>query len=182
MERVSQETGRDVAAGRVFVSSFSAGYGAVRAILKREPGMVDGVLLLDGLHTDYVPPRVVLADGGKVNGEKMKGFVRFARMAAAGDKRMVITHSEIFPGTYASTTETADYIMRELGLKREAVLKWGPGGMQQTSDTREGRLEIRGFAGNSAPDHMDHLHGLRGFLGVLLRGCMDEMDFMDGGN
>ena len=30
-------------------------------------------------------------------------------------KRVIITHSEIFPGTFASTTETADYLLAQLG-------------------------------------------------------------------
>ena len=33
-------------------------------------------------------------------------FIRFAGDAAAGKKRMLVTHSEVFPGTFASTTET----------------------------------------------------------------------------
>ena len=82
----------------------------------------------------------------------------------AGRKRMVATHSEIFPGTYASTTETADYLLAQLGLRRRAVLKWGPMGTQQLSETRAGKFRILGYAGNSAPDHVDQLHSLPVFL------------------
>lgn len=32
--------------------------------------------------------------------------------------------------------------------------------MQMLSDTRRGRLRVIGFAGNSAPDHVDHFHAL----------------------
>jgi hypothetical protein len=32
--------------------------------------------------------------------------------------------------------------------------------MQQLSETRAGRFELLGFAGNSAPDHVDHLHAM----------------------
>ena len=53
-------------------------------------------------------------------------FVRFARDAAEGKKEMVVTHSEVFPGTFASTTETADYLLGRLGLGRQATLAWGP--------------------------------------------------------
>ena len=55
-----------------------------------------------------------------------------------------------------------------LGLQRHPVLKWGPVGMQMLSETREGGLGILGFAGNSAPDHVDHFHGLAVFLGMVL--------------
>lgn len=152
----------------VYLSAFSAGYGAVRAILRDGQEPVDGVLLLDGLHTDYVPHGVVLYEGGLLNTEKLDPFLDFARLAVDGDKRMVVTHSEIFPGTFASTTETTDYLIRELGLERRPVLEWGPGGMQLLSRTEAGRLTILGFAGNTAPDHIDHLHALPEFLRLLV--------------
>lgn len=153
---------------RIFLSSFSAGYGSVRAILKNHPDEINGIILLDGLHTDYVPERCVLAEGGKLNTEKLKDFVEFARSAAENRKKLLITHSEIFPGTYASTTETANYILNSLNLQRTPVLKWGPAGMQMLSETKKNGLTVLGFAGNSAPDHVDHFHGLSEFLKMVL--------------
>jgi hypothetical protein len=41
--------------------------------------------------------------------------------------------------------------------------------MQLLGRTRSGGFEVLGFAGNSAPDHLDHLHGMAGFLSSLLR-------------
>ena len=55
---------------------------------------------------------------------------------------------------------SAPGLLRALGLRRTPVLRWGPRGMQQLSETRAGRFELLGFAGNSAPDHIDHLHAL----------------------
>jgi hypothetical protein len=125
---------------------------------------LDGVILLDGLHTSYIPERTVLSEGGALDTAKLVPFLRYARRAEEGEARMLITHSEIFPGTFASTTETTDWIRSSLGRARVAVLQWGPGGMQQTSEVRVGGLLILGFAGNTGPDHIDHLHGLPGFL------------------
>jgi hypothetical protein len=122
------------------------------------------VILLDGLHTSYIPERLVLSEGGVLDSAKLVPFLNYARRAAKGDARMLITHSEIFPGTFASTTETTDWLIARLGLARSPVLAWGPGGMQQISEVRLGRLSILGFAGNTGPDHIDHLHGLGGFL------------------
>ena len=79
----------------------------------------------------------------------------------------MILHSEIFPGSYASTTETTDWLLAQLGLRRKAVLRWGPLGMQIVSDTRSGRLRVLGFAGNSAPDHVDMLHAMPWALKLL---------------
>lgn len=147
------------------LTAWSAGYGAVREILG-VPDYYDRVarvLLIDGLHTGYV--------GGKpgpqesaLETEKLEVFVRFARDAVAGKKRMIVTHSEIFPGTFASTTETADYLLARLGLRRRAVLEWGPMGTQQLSEARAGGFRLLGYAGNSAPDHVDQLHSLPVYL------------------
>ncbi len=156
-----------VSFGLIDVSAFSAGYGAVRAILSRHADRVRGVLLLDALHTGYVPERTPLAEGGRIDSTLLTPFVRFAEQAVAGEKAFVVTHSEVFPGTFASTTETSDYLVDQMGLRRRATLKWGPVGMQQLSAVEAGGFVVLGFAGNSAPDHVDHLHGMKAFLPLL---------------
>ncbi len=167
---LSSQLGRTVRVGHVTLVGFSAGHGAIRAIL-REPrhfATVDAVLLLDGMHTSYVPEGMVLAGGGTLDTVSLVAFAEFARAAMRGEKRFVVTHSEIFPGTFASTTETADWLLRALGLHRSPVLRWGPRGMQQLSEVRAGRFELLGFAGNSGPDHIDHLHAMPEFLARVL--------------
>jgi hypothetical protein len=164
--------GKDVRVRRIALSGFSAGHGAIRAIL-REPrhfARVDAILLMDGMHTSYVPEGVVIEKGGTLDTKNLDAFARFADAAVKGNKRFLITHSEIFPGTFASTTETADYLLKSLGLKRTPVLKWGPRGMQQLGEVHVGRFELLSFAGNSAPDHVDHFQGMPEFLARLLAG------------
>ena len=124
---------------------------------------MDRVLLIDGLHTGYA--------GGKPGPQEsqletdgLEPFVRFARDAVAGRKQMTVVHSEIFPGTFASTTETADYLLAQLGLKRVPRLRLGPMGTQQLSEVRRGGFRLVGYAGNSAPDHVDELHSLDRYL------------------
>lgn len=170
-EETSARTNERVRISRLVVSAFSAGYGGVRALLSDENAAreINGVLLLDGLHTSYIPERTPLAEGGVLDTTKLMPFLRYARRAVAGDARLVITHSEIFPGTFASTTETTDWLIASLGLKRTPTIAWGPGGMQQLSEVRRGGLTILGFAGNTGPDHIDHLHGLGEFLTMLER-------------
>jgi hypothetical protein len=149
----------------VVLSSFSAGYGAIREILKNRDNWpeIEAVVLVDSLHTGYASEVIP----GPIETEPLQPFLEFARAAAQGDKQMVVTHSEIFPGTFASTTETSDYLVSSLGLKRRPVLKWGPGGMQQISDVRQDGLHVLGFAGNSAPDHIDQFHGLGQWLKLV---------------
>lgn len=163
--------GRAVRIERVVLSGFSAGHGAIRVILRDSTwaARVHAVLLLDGMHTSYVPEGQALADGGTLDSLNLLSLTAFARRAAAGHARMLVTHSEIFPGTYASTTETAQWMLQSLGLRAKPVLAWGPRGMQQLSDTRVGKLRVMGFAGTSAPDHIDHLHAMPEMLRLLLR-------------
>lgn len=156
----------------VSLTAWSAGYGAVREILKvsEHYARVIRVLLIDGLHAGYVggkPGQGTSPDRGQesqLEAENLEIFLKFARDAVAGRKQMIVTHSEIFPGTFASTTETADWLLGQLGLKRKTVLKWGPMQTQQLSEVRAGRFLLMGFAGNSAPDHVDQLHSLPEYL------------------
>jgi hypothetical protein len=169
---VSTEIGKDAPLGHITLVGFSAGHGAVRAILRnpRQFARVDAVLLLDGMHTSYVPEGKLLAAGGALDTTNLAAFANFARAAMRGEKRFVVTHSEIFPGSFASTTETADWLLRELGLHRTPVLRWGPRGMQQLSEVTAGKFELLGFAGNSAPDHVDQLHAMPELLARTLKG------------
>jgi hypothetical protein len=148
------------------LSAWSAGYGAVREILRVPESFdrVQRVLLIDGLHTGYVTGKPGPLES-ELETDKLEVFLKFARAAVGGKKQMIITHSEIFPGTYASTTETADYLLRQLGLRRRATLKWGPMQTQQLSEVRKGSFFLVGYAGNSAPDHVDQLHSLPDYLG-----------------
>lgn len=152
----------------ITLTAWSAGYGAVREILKvpEAYARVDRVLLIDGLHTGYAggKPGQGGAQESQLETDGLEIFLRFARDAVAGRKQMIITHSEIFPGTFASTTETADWLLGQLGLKRKAVVKWGPMRTQQLSQATAGKFWLIGFAGNSAPDHVDQLHSLPDYL------------------
>jgi hypothetical protein len=174
LESVTREiragSGRENRIGQVTLAGFSAGHGAIRVIL-REPrhfARVHAVLLLDGMHTSYVPEGQVLEKGGVLDTTNLVAFAEFARAAMRGEKRFVVTHSEIFPGTFASTTETADWLLRALGLRRTPVLRWGPRGMQQLSEVHARGFQVLGFAGNTGPDHIDHLHAMPELLARTL--------------
>ena len=150
---------------RVILGGWSAGCGALRQILKSPEAYsrVNSVICIDGVHTDYAegkpgPEESSLSDAN------LQVWLRLGRDALAGRKRFLLTHSEIFPGTYASTTETADYLIKQLGVRNRPVLKWGPMGMQEISESTRGKLMVLGFAGDSAPDHVDQLHSLPTWL------------------
>jgi hypothetical protein len=155
------ETKGDVKFGVVGLTAWSAGYGAVRAILQDKEAYerIDFVLLIDGMHAGYTdkPEKGIVP-------EHMEVFARFAADAAAGKKQMIVTHSEIVPGTYASTTETADYLLKRLDLQREKVDREGPMKTRQMSEAKKGRFTLIGYAGKEAADHVDQLHSLPEYL------------------
>ena len=162
-------TGRRPAWSSVTLMSFSAGYGAVRAVLAQPEtaARVSGVILLDSLHASYVidgDPSAPRVKDPAVRVTDLDVFSRLAADAAAGRKRFWVTHSEVYPGTYASTTDTASALLSSLALTRRPVLKRGPLGMQQLSEAGRGGFHVFGFAGNSAADHVDHLYALGDWL------------------
>ncbi len=141
--------------GRLTVSSFSAGFGGVRAML-REPAAFDRIAALvmaDSIYCGYAGE----AAAKQVDEELMAGFLRFAEAAVKGEKRLVISHSAQVPEGYASTTETADFLIRKLGGSRSAETQEWPGGLSLESSFRQGGVEIFGFAGVGPEDHMRHL-------------------------
>ncbi|MFN7924395.1 MAG: hypothetical protein U0Q16_30105 [Bryobacteraceae bacterium] len=152
----------------VTLSSWSAGYGAIRQILRNPENWarIDRVVTLDSIHAGY-PGGKPGPEDSEIAPNDMEPFEMLAREAVRGRKRFLITHTEVFPGTFASTTETADYLIAKMGLKRKPVLKWGPVGTQQLSETRKGRFAVLGFAGNTAPDHLDQIHGLATFWRMI---------------
>jgi hypothetical protein len=150
---------------RIWLGGWSAGCGAIRQILGTPASYerVSSILAIDGIHTDYVDGKPGPLES-KIGTANLEVWLQLARDAAAGRKRLVITHTEIFPGTFASTTETADYLAGQLGIKPRPFLHTGPMGLQELNELRAGKLLLIGYAGNSAPNHVDQLHALPEFL------------------
>ncbi len=152
---------------RVYVSSFSAGYGAVREILKTPSyfKQIDGIVMADsiyaGLNTKE-PKRVV-------NDDNMRDFVRFASLAATNKKEFILSHSAQST-SYASTTETADYLLNSLDLRRMAHSSRWSDTLRQTSRAGHGQFWVFGFEGESGQEHMQHLKSIDSFWKQLSRG------------
>lgn len=142
--------------GRLALSSWSAGYGAIYRILAREDDArrVDAVLLSDGLHAGFDD-----RFRKHVNALQMAPFDQFARRAARGEALMTVTHSAIVT-TYASTTETASHLIEAVGLEREAADEAGPREMQLRSRAQQGAFSVLGYAGGDTDAHCDHLYAM----------------------
>jgi hypothetical protein len=151
LAEAEKKTGRQLEL--VGLTGWSAGYGAVRAILRAEEyyRQVQWVILMDGLHAGYTADKKPVA-------ADLDCYVRLAKDAAAGKKRFLVTHTRITPGTYASTTETADVLVAAVGGKRGKPT--GSVGLPAETELHTGGLTILGCAGATAADHVDHLHAL----------------------
>jgi hypothetical protein len=150
----------DIRIRYLILTSFSAGYGGVRELLKF-PELyrdIDALLLADGLHTDSDP---------RLMAEQMQDFVRFASDAGQGKKVMVLTHSRIEPEGYESTTSTADYLIGKLGIQRHFVEQADSIG-QQYAQADAGYFHVAGYLGQTGRDHMRHLHHMDLPLQILL--------------
>jgi hypothetical protein len=159
------ETKAGVTFKPITLAGWSAGCGAIRQIMSTPEyyDRIPNTIMIDGIHTAYSAGKPGPLES-QIDPDNLQIFIKLARDAIAGKRNVIITHSEIFPGTFASTTETADYILKELGLRRRPIVKWGPKQTQELSEVRAGRFLLIGFAGNSAPDHVDQLHSLPEYL------------------
>lgn len=162
LERVDAELAelcpkRPPRAGRVALAGWSAGYAAVRALLRHGGAdTVDAVLLSDGLHAS------LLTDSGNrhVLPEDVAPFVAFGKRAVEGTRLFSITHSSISTPDYASTTETSDYLLGELDLRRTPVVNPTTGTVRLLSEAHRAGFHLRGYSGETGAEHGWHLHAL----------------------
>ncbi|MFM7207888.1 MAG: hypothetical protein ACKO4T_14600 [Planctomycetaceae bacterium] len=142
----------------VTLSCFSAGYGAVREILKTEAGFerADAIVAADSI---YAGIDETADNKRQVDARDMAGFLAFAEAATAGRKVFVVSHSAQ-PTPYASTTETADYLLGRLALVRTPVEPRALEEFSEASRARRGGFEVQGFTGASGPAHLFHLRSI----------------------
>lgn len=162
---IAKRSGRPNArVGRVALSAWSAGAGAVEKILEQPLGMqlVDAVILLDGLHAGY--------SAHSLAAERLAPFVAFAEAASKGKRLFFLSHSSIQTQGYASTTETAQYLAWRLGGRPKAVepAAADPMGLERITAFSSGGFHVRGFRGIGAADHCAQLALTRDVLRVHL--------------
>ncbi|AKT38042.1 hypothetical protein [Chondromyces crocatus] len=154
---------------RLALSAWSAGYGAVLRALA-DPTLaeqVNAVLLLDGLHCGYDDHRAPAV-------ERLAALQAYAERAKAGERLLVMTHSEIQPvGDYAGTHETIDALLGVLRVRRTSLAdaprlpalaslrgilpahQIKP--LDPLTQARVGGLVVRGYDGSREPHHAMHL-------------------------
>lgn len=94
---------------RVALLGFSESCHGVRNLLASADGaLVDSVIAIDGIHTPWVQP------GNKVEPNIMKAWLEFAKLAVVNERLFVDTHSSVEPPSYASTTQTANWLWKTI--------------------------------------------------------------------
>jgi hypothetical protein len=151
---------------KLIMTSFSAGYAGVREILKVNSyyNQIDALNLADGLHASSHMPSMIT---------QMLDFVRFAENARNKQKIMLLTHSSIPTSGYQSTTQTANYLINEIGTVRITFSANDEIGTQYSrADT--GYFHLKGYLGDTANDHLKHLYGMH----LMLEYAVNLLDTM----
>ncbi len=152
---------KNIKRGKLIVSGFSGGGSVVaRVAAERDkiPGGLDGIVINDGLHSNPKTP-----EGRKL----LDSLTDFAREAEKDpSKKFKILHTAIRPGSYASTTETADYILNQLNLERKKTDSRQPYseyGFVPKAEARRGGVEIvQMFDDPNVPYYTDNRAGSLG--------------------
>ena len=142
--------------GEIDVSSFSAGYGAVRELVGQPMGrqLIRRIVLSDSLYAglttgaDGKGPRVVQPD-------QIDCWVPFARDAMAGRTTFVLTHSQIHTPAYASTPECGLALVSALGLAMRPVVD-GSGEWPLLGRCDAGEFHVWSYGGTNANAHLVH--------------------------
>lgn len=132
------------------VSSWSAGQGAVREIVAHFGSRIDAVVLLDSLHSGY-------QSGRRIAEAPIAAVMEFAERAARGETIFFLSHSQIVPPGYPSTTEVADHILAAMNAERDARRGTTPLGAELASGFDREGMHVRGYLGSDKAAHCAHV-------------------------
>ena len=109
------------------VSSFSAGWAAVREILKQPAyyNDIEAMVLADTVYASFTSG----SDHTPADSQ-MVDFRNYAQAAENGTKTLTVSHSKVLTFTYCNTEETSDDLMAHVGVTPSAYNVTGLGGTQ----------------------------------------------------
>ncbi len=148
--------------GQLGVSSFSAGYGAVREILKVAAyrSDIDALLAADSLYA------ATSGDGTPLDSQ-MVNYKTFASLAQAGSKTFFFSHSQVLTYSYENTMETGDELMQHLGISADPFNAGGLGTLDFYRRAQSGNFQLWGALGANGDAHLEHLRYIGQFLADL---------------
>ncbi|EYF07900.1 Hypothetical protein CAP_6922 [Chondromyces apiculatus DSM 436] len=155
---VAESTGiPDLHPRRIAVSSWSAGSGAIPTILTADRSP-DALVLLDSLYAGYAPGQHALVPG------QLAPYLSLAQAATRGGPLLFLTHTTVPTVGYASTEETATFLLRQLGASAVLVTPNDGDPLRLVRMYDGGSLYMRGYAGATREDHCAQLRLLPSIL------------------
>jgi hypothetical protein len=149
------------------ISSISAGYGAVREIVKQPQyvKMIRRIVLADSLYASWDPASTQPGATPRPDPENITPWLPYIRAAARGEKVFILTHSQVPTANYANSAATAKALIDAVGAKSVAVPK---GTLPATFDPDYpllARADLNGFhiwsyGGADPGAHMTHARHL----------------------
>jgi hypothetical protein len=144
------------------VSSFSAGYGAVRELVQQPPSfqIIRRIILLDSMYASLEPE-----EAGATNRRPLAAqidvWVPFARAAVREGKTFVLTHSQVPTLSHASSFECAAALATKAGVEFKTV---ATNSLPATRDpdfpllrrADAGKFHIWSYGGKDAQAHSPH--------------------------
>jgi hypothetical protein len=161
---------------KLAVSSFSAGYGAVREILKSSTyrSDIDMLLAADSLYASTA------GDGTPLDSQ-MVDYKTFAGLAQNGSKTFLYSHSQVPTFTYETTGECGDELMEHLGISASAYNVNGLGTLNFYRRAQSGNFRLWGALGTDGDSHLEHLRYIGEFLKELPLTKVSPGDFNNSG-
>jgi hypothetical protein len=172
-KELQKRGGREVHVSSVEISSFSAGYAAVRELLQIPEyfDLIRRVVLLDSLYGRYKngPRGRIVREPAS---EHIEPWVPFGQAAVKGEKTFLITYSDVPTASYVNSADTATALVRALGVPIQPV---APNSNPASSDpnyplTRRadlGRFHAWGYEGKDQKAHLTHARHLSDFWQAL---------------
>ncbi|MCA8970162.1 MAG: hypothetical protein KDC95_10275 [Planctomycetes bacterium] len=151
---VTRLVGRAVRFGPILISFFSAGYGAVRELLK-EPEFFDRIDTL--VSADSIYANVVDEGVRAPAAHQMVDFMRFAQAAARGEKTFVVAHG-MYQTEYASTAECANLLLASVAGTRATSERFTARGIPIASEFHHRGFHLYTFDEAGAGIHVDCLY------------------------
>jgi hypothetical protein len=151
---LTRRTGRPVRLGPITITFFSAGYGAVRELLK-DPELFARISAL--VSADSIYASVVADDVRAPDAAQMVDFMRFAQAAARGEKTFVVAHG-MYQTPYASTAECANLLLAGVDGARTPVSRFTERGVPIAAEAHVGGFHLYTFDEATAGIHVDCLY------------------------
>jgi len=155
-----------VSVEQIDITSFSAGYGAVREIVKQERywKKIRRIILADSLYASWDPATTQPGATSRPASENIEPWRAYVESAARGERTFVLTHSMV-PTSYANTYACAKSLIEMVGAPvREIRLNEIPAASDPDFPllyrADKGKFHIWGYGGENAQAHMTHARHL----------------------